>query len=194
MNGSRVLAGALSLCISTAGCNGLSKSQLGAGIGAAVGGAGGVLAGRALGGGRAGQIVGGLGGAVVGGVVGYQIAKMLDERDRNQHAAATEKALETGQGQVWKNPETGSSGSVEVVKETPAAETSTTSGATADQSAKPSAGAGASPASSGSSSAQATASARQCKTLRQAITLKDGTTREEEVTACKGPNGWEQDG
>lgn len=32
---------------------------------------------------------------------------------------------------------------------------------------------------------------RPCRTIKQTIALKDGTSREEEVTACKGPNGWE---
>jgi surface antigen len=29
-----------------------------------------------------------------------------------------------------------------------------------------------------------------CRTVRQTVTLTDGTTREEDVTACQGPNGW----
>lgn len=29
-----------------------------------------------------------------------------------------------------------------------------------------------------------------CRTVRQTVTLADGTTREEDVTACQGPNGW----
>jgi SH3-like domain-containing protein len=32
---------------------------------------------------------------------------------------------------------------------------------------------------------------RLCKTVRQKITIADGSTREEDVTACQGPNGWE---
>jgi surface antigen len=32
---------------------------------------------------------------------------------------------------------------------------------------------------------------RTCRTVRQTVTLTDGSTREEEVTACQGPNGWE---
>ncbi len=32
---------------------------------------------------------------------------------------------------------------------------------------------------------------RTCRTVRQTVTLADGTVQEEEITACKGPNGWE---
>jgi uncharacterized protein YcfJ len=30
-----------------------------------------------------------------------------------------------------------------------------------------------------------------CRTIKQTITLADGTSSDEEVTACQGPNGWE---
>ena len=33
-------------------------------------------------------------------------------------------------------------------------------------------------------------STRTCRTILQSITLKDGTTQEEEITACQGPSGW----
>ena len=32
---------------------------------------------------------------------------------------------------------------------------------------------------------------RTCRTVRQIVTLADGTVQEEEITACQGPNGWE---
>jgi uncharacterized protein YgiM (DUF1202 family) len=32
---------------------------------------------------------------------------------------------------------------------------------------------------------------RTCRTVKQTVTLADKSTREEEVTACQGPNGWE---
>lgn len=32
---------------------------------------------------------------------------------------------------------------------------------------------------------------RTCRTINQSITLGDGTTSDEKVTACQGPNGWE---
>lgn len=32
---------------------------------------------------------------------------------------------------------------------------------------------------------------RKCRTVTQTITLEDGSKRQEEITACKGPNGWE---
>lgn len=33
---------------------------------------------------------------------------------------------------------------------------------------------------------------RKCRTVTQNITLADGTKREEQITACQGPNGWER--
>jgi surface antigen len=32
---------------------------------------------------------------------------------------------------------------------------------------------------------------RTCRTVKQTVTLADKSTREEEVTACQGPNGWQ---
>jgi surface antigen len=188
MNGIRSVALILALSVLATACGSVTHEQMGASLGAALGAAGGVFGARALGGGRTGQIVGGVTGAAIGGVVGYQIARMLDEKDKPRHAAAAERALETGEGQSWKNPETGTSGKVEVV-----ANVSGPAPASAPSSQTPGSGAPptqAAPAATASSS-PGVAAVGQCKTLRQTITLKDGTTREEEVKACKGANGWE---
>ena len=185
MKGINTLAVTLCALTATAGC-GMTNQQVGAVAGGAVGAGAGYGLSRAIGVGRSGQVVGAIAGTAAGALVGYQIGKMLDERDRPQHAAATQNALETGSPQVWKNPETGNSGKVEV-KETAAAPVgSGRSGATPSASQVPGPAAGAS-----ATKAAGTAAVGQCKTLKQTITLKDGTTREEEVKACKGANGWE---
>ena len=40
-------------------------------------------------------------------------------------------------------------------------------------------------------SEQTVAVSRKCRTVHQVITLADGTSKEEDITACQGPNGWE---
>jgi surface antigen len=181
VNRTRVIAVALTCSILAAACGETTRQQMGTAIGGVGGVAAGALIGKKLGG-TTGAVIGGVGGAAVGAVVGYQIAKMLDERDRPQHAAATQKALDTGQPQVWTNPETGNSGKVEVKEATTS---QVTSGSTTP------AGQPTAATSTASTSPAGTAAVGQCKTVKQTITLKDGTTREEEVKACKGPNGWE---
>lgn len=44
---------------------------------------------------------------------------------------------------------------------------------------------------SGEVQEQSVSANRTCRTIKQVITLSDGTTKEEQITACKGPNGWE---
>ena len=83
------------------------KAVLGTVLGAAAGA--GIAA---LAGGGAGAIVGaGLGGALIGGFVGNR----LDARDKRMAAEAAQTAFEqnrSGQASVWKNPDTGNSGTV----------------------------------------------------------------------------------
>ncbi len=38
---------------------------------------------------------------------------------------------------------------------------------------------------------QTVAAKRTCRTVKQIIITEDGSEREEEITACQGPNGWE---
>lgn len=83
------------------------KAVLGTVLGAAAGA--GIAA---LAGGGPGAIVGaGLGGALIGGVIGNR----LDARDKRMAAEAAQRAFEstqTGQTSVWRNPDTGNSGSI----------------------------------------------------------------------------------
>ena len=43
----------------------------------------------------------------------------------------------------------------------------------------------------GATATQTVAASRTCRTVKQTITLADGSEHEEEVRACQGPNGWE---
>jgi surface antigen len=83
------------------------KAVLGSVLGAAAGA--GIAAAA---GGGAGAIVGaGLGGALLGGFVGNR----LDNRDKRMAAEAAQRAFETnqaGQASVWRNPDSGNSGSI----------------------------------------------------------------------------------
>jgi surface antigen len=105
-------------------------------------------------------------GVAAGAVVGNKIGQYLDEKDQKLASAAATKALDTNKPQSWTNPETGNSGKIVVAKATN----------NKPQQANP----------------QGTQAApKTCKTITQTVTLKDGTTRNEDVTACKGANGWE---
>lgn len=124
-------------------------------------------------------------GALVGAGIGQQVGRYIDEKDKAKVMAAQQKAFDTNKPQSWKNPETGNSGRIKVI----------------GSSQKNNENGDASPAAARSSEKQssktknasqgATLEGRICKTIRQVITLKDGSTHEEDVTACKGPNGWE---
>jgi len=83
------------------------KAVLGTVLGAAAGA--GIAA---LAGGGPGAIAGaGVGGALIGGMIGHQ----LDNRDKRMAAEAAQRAFEsnqTGQASVWRNPDTGNSGTI----------------------------------------------------------------------------------
>lgn len=145
------------ICMALAGCETMSKQQMGTGVGAIAGG----ILGTQIGGGT-GKIIATVGGAALGGLLGSQLGKYLDTQDKSKADAASRQALETGRTQTWTNPETGVRGTVQVVN-------------TPNRSKPVAAG----------------TPARQCRTTKHDIVLKDGSTRTEDVTACKGPNGWE---
>lgn len=137
-------------------------------LGTAIGGVLGGLLGNKSGSDSARKL-GTIVGVAAGGLIGGQIGKLLNEKDKQQAGAATRKALDSGSPQTWENSSSGNSGTVQVV----------------DASARP-------PTTpSGVGEQSGTAPARTCKTVKQTITLKDGSTFDEDVTACKGPNGWE---
>src|SRR5439155_925991 len=83
------------------------KAVLGTILGAAAGA--GIAA--AAGGGPGAIVGAGLGGALIGGFVGNR----LDDRDKRLAAEAAQKAFENnpaGQASVWRNPDSGNSGSI----------------------------------------------------------------------------------
>ena len=87
------------------------KAVLGTVLGAAAGG--GIAA---LAGGGAGWIVGA---TLMGGLLGGVIGKKLDDRDKRLAAEAATRAFEqnrTGQASVWRNPDSGNSGSITPTK------------------------------------------------------------------------------
>jgi surface antigen len=131
-------------------------------IGAITGGVIGAGVGTQVGGGR-GKILAVIAGAAAGAYVGSKVGGHLEERDRKKMAEATQKTAETSQPQTFSNPDTGVQGKAEVVKtETHAVKVS-----------------------------EQNVENRECKTIRQTIVTKDNREVKEDVTTCKGPNGWE---
>ncbi len=91
---------AIFLALSLAGCDSMTKQDVGTLAGAAVGG----VVGSRFGKGQ-GQIVGAVGGAVLGGFVGSQIGKSMDKTDRLEMQQALEQNR-AGQTSTWRNPDT----------------------------------------------------------------------------------------
>lgn len=91
------------------GGGGLTKSDVGTGLGAL----GGAVIGSSFGKGN-GRVVGGVIGALGGAYLGNQIGASLDRADMTYYNQAQQQALETSQpGQTlpWNNPQSGNSGS-----------------------------------------------------------------------------------
>lgn len=91
------------------GGGGLSKSDVGTGLGAV----GGAVIGSSFGRGS-GRVVGGVIGGLLGAGIGHSIGSSLDRADMTYYNQAQYNALERGQpGQAlpWSNPQTGNSGS-----------------------------------------------------------------------------------
>lgn len=247
----------LASCVMLSGCQ-TTKQDLGTVLGAGAG----ALIGSQFGSGT-GQIFATLGGAAIGGLIGNQIGKYLDEEDKKQMAAATQKTVITGETIAWNNPDSGVSGRTEVVKtetrqktvavpvlkdrvkevppldfigETYLVKSNSnvrggpgTDFVVVDSAKKGSqvevvgkvvnkswymvgnqgVGQGFVHDSLLTSTGQAVALAsndvsqrsdvattqvavsRPCRTVNQTVVLTDGSEQSEEITACKGPNGWE---
>jgi len=80
-------------------------------LGAVVGMAAGAGIAAAAGGGPGAIVGAGVGGALIGGLIGNR----LDARDKRMAAAAAQQAFENnqaGQPSVWKNPDSGNSGTI----------------------------------------------------------------------------------
>lgn len=87
---------------------GLTKSDVGTGLGAL----GGAVIGSSFGKGN-GRVVGGVIGALGGAYLGNQIGASLDRADMTYYNQAQQRALETsqpGQALPWNNPQSGNSG------------------------------------------------------------------------------------
>ena len=249
-----------------AGCQGagLDKENsmlLGAVAGSTLGGVGGYFLGGALGGAVTTTVVT-LAGAAAGAWLGTQIAAYLSEEDQQRAAQSFQTAAATGEANSWKNPETGVSGTTEVVSTRTASQpvavpvlkdrveqvppldligepyvatrsadvrggpgtdyrtvAELESGKTVmvagkvqaaewymiseggagsgfvatdrlDKAALDAALAmGATPA--GEVEEQLVTAAQTCRTVQQTITLADGSTHAEDVTACQTANGWQ---
>jgi surface antigen len=91
-----------------AGGGGLTKSDVGTGLGAL----GGAVVGSSFGKGN-GRVIGGVIGALGGAYLGNQLGASLDRADMVYYNQTQQKALETaqpGQALPWSNPQTGNSG------------------------------------------------------------------------------------
>lgn len=152
------------LFFSLIGCEttGINKEQGGAGIGATVGAVTGVMLGGSS---TTEKGLGGVIGAAAGYYVGKKIGQHLDEKDQEKLTASTQQALDSGESQTWNNPDTGVKADVLVkdVESAPEAKVAWTN----------------------------STDAPLCREVTQKVTLKDGSTKTETITACKGPNGWE---
>jgi surface antigen len=85
----------------------LSKSD----VGTAVGVVGGGLIGSSIGSG-AGQVAATVGGVLLGGILGNSIGASLDSTDRANYDRASQRAMNTGRAQSWKNSSSSNSGTV----------------------------------------------------------------------------------
>ncbi|WP_083829483.1 SH3 domain-containing protein [Oceanimonas sp. GK1] len=90
-------------------------------LGGVIGGVTGALIGSQVGGGS-GRILATGAGAIAGAFIGREIARHLSRSGQQQLAQANTRALETGQPQVWRDPETGATGRTEVTQRTTARE------------------------------------------------------------------------
>ncbi len=102
----------LSAALLIAGCE--TKQQQGTVAGAAVGAGVGSFFGKG-----SGRVFAIAGGALVGGFVGNRVGKNMDDRDRRQAQAAAKEAESAPVGETidWSNPDSGNSGSIQVVQE-----------------------------------------------------------------------------
>lgn len=77
--------------------------------------AAGALAGGVIGyqfGGGVGQVLATAGGALLGGALGNMLGKSLDNDDMASYDQASQRAMETGKTNSWKNTQSGNSGTI----------------------------------------------------------------------------------
>lgn len=102
-----------SVVIVLSGCETTGRGFQSDSLGTLLGAGTGALLGSQIGGGS-GRIVAGAAGAVMGGLIGREIARHLSQSGQQRMVEANQRALETGQTQVWEDPETGARGETEV--------------------------------------------------------------------------------
>jgi surface antigen len=107
MNGRwTALALGLALGAGPASAQGLDRYLTGENVGKAVGAVAGALLGAQIGGGT-GKLAAVAVGTLAGYWVGGEVGRRLSQRDQQGIAQTTQTALDTGETQTWRNPETG---------------------------------------------------------------------------------------
>lgn len=116
-------AGVAVLVVSLLGCGSTGDGSFTGtdALGSLIGGATGALIGSQIGSGR-GRLLASGAGAIAGAFIGREIARQLSRSGQQQLVQANTRALETGQLQVWRDPETGATGRTEVTQRTTARE------------------------------------------------------------------------
>jgi uncharacterized protein YcfJ len=130
--------------------------------GAIAGGVIGGAAGTQVGKGK-GRILAVIVGAAAGAYVGAKIGEHMENRDKDKMSEATKKAAETGKAQSFTNADSGVQGKAEVVSREMQAVQGT------DQKV----------------------AERECQVIKQTLITQEGREMQENVTMCKGPQGWE---
>jgi surface antigen len=143
-----------------AGCETMTKEQIGTGTGAVLGAIVGNKVARD-GNRAAGTVIG----AVVGGIIGNKIGAYLQNpTDKRRAEEATIRAAETGQAQQFQ----------------------TTSGATVTASSSPVSA----PPVVNTGARPVAAASEECRSVNQTIVLANGSQEQEAITMCKGAEGW----
>ena len=83
-------------------------------MGSVIGGIAGVLVGSQIGGGS-GRTIAMIAGALAGGALGNWIGSNLDEKDRQELAASTQQALESGKSVAWSSEHSGAKATIKPI-------------------------------------------------------------------------------
>lgn len=164
-------------------------------IGGALGAAAGAYGGSKIGHGATSYITGAAG-SLVGAWVGKSIASYLTQCSQEKMASATNNAIQTGQTQVWSDPESGTNGRAEIIELAPTSAPMASSDHESDTQKpvkkvkKPKTDQH-KEVKTVVASQNNSNSSDKCRTIRQTVTLSDGTEHAENITACQGANGWE---
>lgn len=114
-----VVVGMLTSCAGGSSPGGSQQGNcdtIGQMIGVVIGGTAGIFGTRAAGSNTVVQILATVGGAAAGAWLGGQFACYLTRDDQEKMATASQKTAVTGQTTTWSNPNTGASGTAEVIR------------------------------------------------------------------------------